>query len=48
MSADHLEEAKRRMGEADPATAAKFPVHFAMAHALVDIAISLRHLTKRF
>lgn len=45
---DHLEEAKARMDQADPAAASKFPVHFAMAYALMDIAISLRHLTKRF
>ena len=45
---DHVAEAQRRMDEADPSAAAKFPVHFAMAHALIDVAISLRHLTKRF
>lgn len=44
MSNDPLEEAKRRMANADEASAAKFPVHFALTYALIDIAESLRSL----
>lgn len=43
---DHLDEAKRRMANPDEAAAAKFPVHFALAHALIDMAESLRHLRR--
>lgn len=39
---DHLQEAKRRMAEADPSSVIKFPVHFAMAYALISIAESLQ------
>lgn len=44
---DHLEEAKKRMEGADEAAAAKFPVHFALGHALVDIAESLKIMSGR-
>jgi hypothetical protein len=44
---DHLEEARKVMENADPAAAVKFPVHFALGHALVDIAVSLRKMAGR-